>query len=752
MKFCPNCGKPTSPEGSFCANCGANLATSTPTPQTTDQPTPSPTPNLSTPSMSSSSTLTTPNRSTPSAPNSPTSATSSPTNPPMSFPSNPPIENLSYKPSNKKKIIKILSTSICSLIAIAIIAAILLNIKGQDRTFMIYITGSNLESEAAAASIDITEMIDSKFNPEHTKVLIYTGGTTRWSLDEISPEENAIFEVTKSGINKLASYPKASMTDPNTLTGFIDYAYKNYPSDLYDLILWDHGGGPVFGYGLDENDIFSDPMKLNKLAESLSNSALIKAGQKFDFIGFDACLMGSIETAAILKDYGHYMIASEENEPGWGWNYNFLSSFNDDQKTMDTEKLGHSIIDSYISHYETYPGSVDLSLAMINLDKIDKLTEPTSTLFANVGNELNQDTFSKYSRTMTREKVYGYNGRNNQSYDLVDILDLTNSLSNLYPDDVKNIHTALKDVVIYNRSNIENTNGLSTYFLNFNKTNAEKLLQEYKDVAYSDKYYDFLTKYKNFVTGEKVVSRSIYDDLPVTKEGSMISVELPDELKDNYQSGEIIIFRKLGENKFMPIYRGSDVTLNGSTLSSTSTDLQFVVEMHEENDKTSYGWITIAEKERTDSYTDYVTYGTLYYNNNSLLGLDIKNYEMYLRLPLGEREAIVRDIKVAADPNNNLSSKISFDESKIKIINFFAGTYKLFNEDGVQNDNFESWGDMFGSEVNLEKGDTYKIKLENLDYDFGDMYGDQVPINDYYAEFIVHDTRGNSHRLNLIQI
>lgn len=740
-KFCPKCGKPAPLGGTFCANCGANLTNTAPNPQTNNPPAPSAPINPSTPVNSST-------------PVNPSVPTMSSTNAPMSFPSNPPIENLSYKPPfNKNKVIKILSISFSSLAVIVVTAlAILLNLKGQDRTFMVYITGSNLESEAAAATLDINEMVGSNYNPEHTKVLIYTGGTKKWSMDEISPEENAIFEVTSDGINKLASYPKALMTDSATLTTFIDYAYNNYPSDLYDLILWDHGGGPVFGYGLDENDVFSNPMKLSKLTEALSNTTLIKDGQKFDLIGFDACLMGSIETATMLKDYSHYMIASEENEPGWGWNYDFLSSFNENQKTMDTKKLGQNIIDAYIAHYENYPGDVDLSLAMTDLDKINSITEPASMLFANVSDELNRDTFSKYSRTMTRDKVYGYNGRNNQSYDLVDLQDLTGSLSEIYPDYVKNVHDALSEVIVYNRSNIDNTNGLSTYFLNFNKTNAENLLQEYKDVTYSDEYYNFLTKYKNFVTGEKMVTKSVYDDLSTTKEESLISVEIPDKLRDNYQSGEIIIFRKIDENKFIPIYRGSNVALNENILSSTSTNLQFVVEMTENDEKTSYGWITMAEKERTNNYTDYVTFGTLYYNNDSASGFDIKNYEMYLRLPAGEKEAIVRDIKVAADPNNNLSSRISFDKSKIKIINFLAGSYKLFDENGIQNDNFESWGEMFGSEINLENGGTYKIRLENLDFDFGDMYDGKIPASDYYAEFVVHDTQGNSHRLNLIHI
>ncbi|MCR5235609.1 MAG: hypothetical protein K6E34_00220 [Lachnospiraceae bacterium] len=36
----------------------------------------------------------------------------------------------------------------------------------------------------------------------------------------------------------------------------------------------------------------------------------------FDFIGFDACLMATVETAYMLSPYADYMIASEEFEPG----------------------------------------------------------------------------------------------------------------------------------------------------------------------------------------------------------------------------------------------------------------------------------------------------------------------------------------------------------------------------------------------------------------------------------------------------
>ena len=48
---------------------------------------------------------------------------------------------------------------------------------------------------------------------------------------------------------------------------------------------------------------------------------------KFEFIGFDACLMGTIETANIMASYADYMYGSQEMEPGSGWDYESIGSF-----------------------------------------------------------------------------------------------------------------------------------------------------------------------------------------------------------------------------------------------------------------------------------------------------------------------------------------------------------------------------------------------------------------------------------------
>ena len=655
------------------------------------------------------------------------------------------------QPKKSKKKIWILSSVIATLLTIvAIVIFVFSSIKGQDRTIMVYMIGSDLESEAAAASLDITEIKEAVFDPEHTKILIYTGGTKKWALSEISAEENAIFEVVDGNINKVQTYDKRTMTNPQNVVDFIDFAYENYPADLYDIVFWDHGGGPILGYGLDENSLTGAPMKVTALAKALAETKLVTSGKRFDLIGFDACLMGSAEVAKAMSPYGDYMVASEEVEPGDGWNYSFLNDLGEERKAKNTEELGRSIIDNYSSYYENYSYDVDTSLSLIDLKKVNKLADSVDELFSSVKDEITVQTFSQYSRLMTREQVYGYTGRDSESYDLVDLIDLCGSLQNEYGDKVDKIRSDFNDIVLYSKSNMNNTNGLSVYFLNFNKAGAERMLINYKDVAFSEGYYEFLMKYKNFVTGDRMVSKAIYRDLNEEKVDGKIEIELPDELRDNYQSGEIIIFRKLGDNKFMPVYRSSEVELAGNKLKVTSNNLQFVIEVTGE-EGIEYGWSGMAEKERTDEYADYVTFGVLYYNDDSSLGFSPKSYEMYIRVPKGSNEAQVRDIRVGS--STDLASKMSFAPDKIKFIDFTVGAYKLYNEAGELDYNMESHGVLYGTEANIEGGDEYKIKLVGLDYDFGNIYnGEFQSVDDYYAGFIVHDTQGDSHRLNLIHI
>ena len=103
-------------------------------------------------------------------------------------------------------------------------------------------------------------------------------------------------------------------------------------------------------------------MSLVKLDRALGD-----AGCVFDWIGFDACLMGNYETALVCADYADYLIASEEVEPGTGWYYTDWLTALSKNTSVATPELARQIIDDYVaacrkSAYSSSSSQVTLSL------------------------------------------------------------------------------------------------------------------------------------------------------------------------------------------------------------------------------------------------------------------------------------------------------------------------------------------------------------------------------------------------------
>ena len=137
------------------------------------------------------------------------------------------------------------------------------------RTIMVYAIGSNLEAESKCFTKKFVEFSDLPYN-ENLDIIVLTGGSLKWNTpgeyldgaDEVDVEYDQVWRVVgkkdgeEHGAFRLVEptgmpgYEKANMGDPETLTAFMDYCCENYPADIYDIILWDHGGGPVGGYGV----------------------------------------------------------------------------------------------------------------------------------------------------------------------------------------------------------------------------------------------------------------------------------------------------------------------------------------------------------------------------------------------------------------------------------------------------------------------------------------------------------------------
>lgn len=66
----------------------------------------------------------------------------------------------------------------------------------RSATIMVYMNGSDLETQAGEATTDIAEMIDSGIG-ENVNVIIQTMGTKRWHDYDISSQTSQIYRVNK---------------------------------------------------------------------------------------------------------------------------------------------------------------------------------------------------------------------------------------------------------------------------------------------------------------------------------------------------------------------------------------------------------------------------------------------------------------------------------------------------------------------------------------------------------------------------
>ena len=237
-------------------------------------------------------------------------------------------------------------------------------LKGDNQdtvTVMIYMNGSNLESDYGMATEDIREILKATLS-DNVNVVIQTGGTKKWKTKSIASDHSQRFLVENGALTLVDdSLGQLDITDPRTLEDFIVFCNTNYPADRNMLIMWNHGSGAVYGFGYDENLYdYTAALTLDEMQDAIRNS-----GVKFEMIGFDACLMGGIETACAFYDSADYLIASEDFESGRGWEYqNWLTVLGMDSSTP-MEQVGKVIVDDFVK--ESQQTGSDGILAVINL-------------------------------------------------------------------------------------------------------------------------------------------------------------------------------------------------------------------------------------------------------------------------------------------------------------------------------------------------------------------------------------------------
>ena len=343
------------------------------------------------------------------------------------------------------------------------------DVYNKDDTWLIqwYLCGTDLETKSGAATADFQELLNVKL-PANVKVLIQTGGTNQWQNDTVSSGAVERYLYTSEGLERLATLSDADMGDVNTLADFVRFGKDNYTADHRIFVFWDHGGGSAVGICLDERT--GNMLSLNDLRTAFTSAYEPSAdNQPFELIGFDACLMATYDTVNSLDGLTRYVTASEEVEPGIGWNYTGWVGALTENPAMGGARLGQAICDSYLEACESYWLDSEVTLSVIDLSKLPQLREAYESFGLEALRAAYKNPrgfFSTFGRGAAQAENYGGNTRQTGYTNMVDIVDLARGSKTILPETSDKLISAIDDAVVYKVNGAYRTRGggLSSFY------------------------------------------------------------------------------------------------------------------------------------------------------------------------------------------------------------------------------------------------------------------------------------------------
>jgi len=585
------------------------------------------------------------------------------------------------------------------------------------RTIMIYMVGSDLENRndnaGGAASRDLAEI--SKISDKDTDVFVMLGGAGKWAIPEF--KDGDILYFNNGNYSIVHRFGNQNMGHPSTLASFINFIDKSTDSEYYDLVLWNHGGGPIYGYGQDivNNDLLFVPEIQNALKNTNFNES-----RKFEFIGFDACLMATVETAGALAPYANYLIASEETEYNYGWTYD--KAFTNASK-LDTISLGKQIINSYADSNNEIASKYNINniytLSLTDLSKVNNLISEINNTVKNIDVKANIGTLSR-NRTSTIEF-------SESEYNLIDLYMFAN-LSGY-----TSVKTALKDAVVYSSSNLTNSNGLSIYLPYYgNEKIFSGQMGIYKYFDFMSDYYKFANDFYNSKNDKTLVNysnstelvKSTYDD-----NKDILTMELTDEQVKNFRKGFYVIFKDMGNGYYTPVYRADNGVVKGNTLGLyfNKKIVNFV------DDTNEIGFGTAFERKLTNRGTQLLMPVLMQNWGDDFLSTFVTE-NGYLRAYVKDNSVEVEGIVPQNDDLEDVSTnKTMWQIEDWRTVQFWNFKYKILDANGKYTDDWEHSNEQTGFELVPYKYPHYQFFMNDIEptgyyalLRYVDIYGNVV--------------------------
>lgn len=266
----------------------------------------------------------------------------------------------------------------------------------NEWTVVVYMV--NDDKDTTLENANFRNLKDMKYygSGENHTILVQMDGMSTGSSDpqKLNYKGGSRIRIEKGKIIDEGTLGEVNMGSPETLWNCLKWAHEKYPAKHYALIINAHGSG-VFTWWGEGATSSSEPGKVvfnpdrrpgrfvaydhsDNDALTVFETAVVlktfneryKNGGKFDVVGFDACLPGSIEVLYQLRDACEYIVGSPETTPIRGFNYDALArllSRNSSIEPVDfardmAEKLNSSLIGAWRTS-----GAQQIAFALNNL-------------------------------------------------------------------------------------------------------------------------------------------------------------------------------------------------------------------------------------------------------------------------------------------------------------------------------------------------------------------------------------------------
>jgi hypothetical protein len=259
--------------------------------------------------------------------------------------------------------------------------------------------------------------------------------------DEVTSQEIWVDPASELGRILARDNGEVDMGDPATLNAALKYVQQNIPSEQFFADLWSHGDGWKSA-SRDDHGTHLTPFG-NELTKGFD-------GVNVDVLGFDACVMATLEVAIVAQQIGaKYLVGSEMIAPKTGWDYvdlfaRFAQLF--DQGNATPRAISEEIVRSFAAgDAENY------QLSATDLSKLDEL-ELALEKFVDAA--MRKDSFALAELREAFNNAVRADGDPHQ----VDLGNFAKNLANHDVDEVSEAAAAVAEVLSSATFSMERTN------------------------------------------------------------------------------------------------------------------------------------------------------------------------------------------------------------------------------------------------------------------------------------------------------